>query len=414
MFQITEPDVSGGRDFARTVLGDAWDMTNPEDISRYGRLGNISNATFDENGLTASNVNGDPYISLVDDAIFAVGKELQIPADDYYRLTFTLEYLDNKELPGPYALAVEWGAVYRVIWRGLDAGRAGPFTDSKAVMMLDGGPQTFAMDLRELTTTGPGGEAGVEPNPPTLWRGKLGTLRIDPNEAARSRRFRLSNVRLAADDEPNGSGFFVVRWRASDATFSQAVTDTGASDATVTLYYDTDANPVGRTPIPGASNIPASLGSYAWNVAGLAPGTYWVSGAITDAAGNSLLKVSSGPVRVRPGLVAPTDADGDGMADAWESRYGVSSASADADDDGVSNADEYRLGTDPKLSNRWILPEGATGFFSERLALANPNPEDASLTITYLRENGSPVVRDYTVAGQQPRDGGRQQRRQPR
>ena len=42
---VTEPDVSGGRDFATTVLGDAWDLTSASDVSR-GRLYDMTGATF--------------------------------------------------------------------------------------------------------------------------------------------------------------------------------------------------------------------------------------------------------------------------------------------------------------------------------------------------------------------------------
>jgi hypothetical protein len=403
---VTEPDVSGGRDFARTVIGDAWDLTNADDVARYGRYYDMTGATFNENGLTATTLGpggdapgqGDAFVALVDEGVKKPNEKV-IPADEYYRLSFTLEYLSGKELPGPIALGDDWGAVYRVIWRPHDYSASSAYSESMPIVMMDGGPQTFAFDLRTMTKTGPI-EPSVEPHSPTLWTGNVGVLRIDVNEAKGvDRPFRLSNVKLAADDEPNGSGFFIVRWRARDATFSQQLTDGGAADATVTLYYDTDADPAGRTPIPGATGIAASQGSFAWNVASLAPGTYWVSLAITDAAGNTQSRVSTGPVRVRAGLLPATDTDGDGMSDAWEGRYGVSTPGADDDGDGVSNVDEYRYGTDPKLSNRWMLSEGATGIFTERLALANPNPEDASVTISYLREQGSPIVRDYTVAG---------------
>jgi hypothetical protein len=54
------------------------------------------------------------------------------------------------------------------------------------------------------------------------------------------------------------------------------------------------------------------------------------------------------------GLASPaavTDADGDGMSDAWETRYGldptVNDANNDPDGDGISNRDEYRAGLDP-------------------------------------------------------------------
>ncbi len=406
VIHVTEPDVSGGRDFARAVIGDAWDLTNPQDITRYGRVYDMTPPTYDENGLTATTLGpggdlpggGDAFVALADDAI-TYPRELVIPADNYHRLTFTLEYLTGKELPGPIALGWDWGSVFRVAWRSRAHGQNVPFSETRPAVVLDGGPHTFSMDLKTLTKTGPV-EPAIEPWSPVLWTGEIGTLRIDVNEAGGvDRPFRLSNVKLAADDEPNGSGFFVVRWRVSDATFSRQVADGGGADATVTLFYNTSDNPAGRISIPGAVNLPATRGYFAWNVAGLSPGTYWVFAQVTDAAGNTQIRPSTGPVRVRAGLVPPTDRDGNGLADAWEARYGVHSPTADDDGDGVSNLDEYRLGTDPRLPNRWVLSEGATGYFSERLALVNPNPEDASVVISYLRKGAGPVVRDYTVAG---------------
>ena len=42
VLNITEPDVTGGRDFATTTFGDAWDLTNPQDVFRHGQLYQIA------------------------------------------------------------------------------------------------------------------------------------------------------------------------------------------------------------------------------------------------------------------------------------------------------------------------------------------------------------------------------------
>lgn len=52
-----------------------------------------------------------------------------------------------------------------------------------------------------------------------------------------------------------------------------------------------------------------------------------------------------------------TDVDGDGIADEWESRYGVNDGSDDADLDTMSNWEEYIAGTDPTNSMSYLKVE---------------------------------------------------------
>ncbi len=52
--------------------------------------------------------------------------------------------------------------------------------------------------------------------------------------------------------------------------------------------------------------------------------------------------------------------------------------------------------TAPSLD--WLLAEGATGpFFETFILLANPNPADAEITVTFLPQGGSPVMKAKTI-----------------
>jgi hypothetical protein len=399
---VLEPNAEGGRDFATTVIGDAWDLTNVQDIQRNNaRLHQITSASFDENGLLGVTRGGtyasgcvndscpDSFVQFLDDG-FGFGPAA-IDANTYHRLSFTLDY-DHHELMVGNVLSNTWGGVARVAWARSDGTGYTPATITQDIVLVDGGPTRYTMDLASFVN-----DSTLENPIATLWNGQVGTFRIDINESEVARSFRLSDVTITADDAPNGSGFFPIRWQIADATYTAGVANGGGGDATVALYYDTDLNPAsGRVLI--ASGVNAASGLHYWNMAGLAPGVYHVYAIVTDGAGSSQGRYSGGPVRITATIPAATDGNSNGLGDAWETKYGVTNPSGDDDTDGVSNLAEYRAGTHPRLSNSWTLPEGSTGFFAERIALANPDSVPADVTLTFLRPAPSaPITRTYSL-----------------
>src|SRR4029079_610962 len=82
----------------------------------------------------------------------------------------------------------------------------------------------------------------------------------------------------------------------------------------------------------------------------------------------------------------PPDADGDGMPDAWETRYGLdprsaNTSSSDTDCDGYTDIEEYLNATDPTKPEFWIDPprvsssagDAYVGATTVSIASATPN-----------------------------------------
>ncbi|MBC8438086.1 MAG: hypothetical protein H8D87_00160, partial [Deltaproteobacteria bacterium] len=84
---------------------------------------------------------------------------------------------------------------------------------------------------------------------------------------------------------------------------------------------------------------------------------------VTDNNGNALIS----------DLITLNDDDTDGMADDWESYYGISSAFLDADSDGLNNRLEFTTGTIPidydsdndDMDDGWEVANGLRPLFDD-------------------------------------------------
>jgi hypothetical protein len=295
--RVTDPNETGGADFATTVLGNAWDMNSAADIA--GTL-NVSGVSFAGGVLSGTNTNNDPSIIL-----FNSSNATTISTSKYRYLTYRLK------VDGPFDLGA--GSVARVFWSSSADANGPQITTTKDVIAWPGvDPNTpdfvtYTIDLGALTTATNGGLELLNAQP---W-GAAGAaavryLRIDPHEFPTPRSFQLDYVRLTAMREASNS--FVIAYAASDA-------NTEDLNAQVKLYYATDKNPANRQLI--VSGLPLSnAGQYVWNLSSVTPGVYYLYSEVSDGL-DTRGSYSTGQLRVLSptGPAGPLDIDGNGRYD---------------------------------------------------------------------------------------------------
>ena len=263
--QITDPDETGGQDFASAVLGNPWDMSDGADVRAVAQDHLISRSF--SGGQFHGKSDGVPVATSQDG--IPVGDPIVYPlANNGVVNTSRYRYLTVRmAVDGNYDLLR--GSVGRVFW-GSQAGAAYNLTVSGFFLAWPG-MQTYTFDLASLTT---GADGGIEPaeGAGVAWTAAgVRYLRIDPHEFAEQRDFHIDDVKLAAMDEP-ANGAFTIRFAGADAD---------GHPATVALYYDTDRNPSnGLTAI--TANVPLSSGQYVWNTQGVATGVYYIYAVASD------------------------------------------------------------------------------------------------------------------------------------
>lgn len=276
--RITDPDETGGEDFATNVLGNAWDMIDGNDVRLEVPGNHLLSPSFSGGQFHAVS-DGQPVaylgdIPVGDPIVYLLANNGVINTSRYRYLTYRLQ------VDRAYDLAR--GSVARVFW-GSQAGAPYNLTTSKDILVWPG-MNSFTVDLASLSASA---EGGLETANAQGWSAAaVRYLRLDPHEFGEQVAFHLDNVKLAAMDEDSG-GSFTIRFNASDAD---------GDPIWVSLFYDTNQNPSdGMAPI--VSNLSAASGQYTWNTAGVPAGVYYVYGTVTDGR-HGFATYSSGPVRI--------------------------------------------------------------------------------------------------------------------
>ncbi len=256
--RVTDPSRITGADYATTVLGNAWDMSSPNDIQASA---NLTGVTFD--GQLNATGSGDPNVTLLGNTNNA---NAAIDTSKYRYLTYRMQI--DGAFDGLYSLAT-------VAWASASTLDAGSVTFTRPMLVWPGA-NSYTVDLAGLTEANGGLDPrfGTERLP---WTASSKTqFRFDPHEFS-SRVFHLDDVKLTAI--PVASGTYTIRYAGSDAD---------ASDTpTVALFYDTDQDPAnGKTAIVSGLALSGS-GSYAWDTSVVTPGTYYVYAEASDGVQTS-------------------------------------------------------------------------------------------------------------------------------
>ena len=147
-----------------------------------------------------------------------------------------------------------------------------------------------------------------------------------------------------------------------------------------------------------------------------------ITPAVAAAIGNAsssgrhvLLQTNDGKVPAdSDGLldlyVFDRDTDGDGMANTWETLFGLNpadlaDAGADPDSDGVTSLAEFQRGSHPRGFHTRYLAEGASNaFFQTELSIANPGTTGAVAVARFLGDNGRGWSAPIPIPGRQQRN----------
>ncbi|MGD2092544.1 MAG: hypothetical protein PVH61_40635 [Candidatus Aminicenantes bacterium] len=276
--KFINPSEEGGNDFATMELGNAWDMNATSDLDGYANLTGAPTITtisaVNRQGDSLGNIsvlkgtsksgNTDPILYLL---WFDGGRgaATKIDSNKYRILVLKMGLPGNWDLVG--------GSVARIYWhvQGEFNGSIEKMNQSADVIVRHKSGSaitidTIIADMKTLTLENSQSTTG--------WNGNIDGFRVDPHEFKTNKSFYIREVKLAAFERADDS--YTIKWN---------YTDTYATAASLSLYYDTNNSGYNGTLIKSGIN-PASE-QYTWNTANMSAGTYYIYATFSDGLNNN-------------------------------------------------------------------------------------------------------------------------------
>ncbi len=262
--KIIEPDEAGGRDWARTYLGNAWDMNQRSDVILKHNLGGVK---FGRGVFSAVNARGGRGGRLNDPYFLLNLRDKRINTGRYHRLTVKYKYA------GTFSLVR--GTMARVGWTTRPLNHQKYWQMSDDILTYDGW-NTITIDLKRIKLNR--GRYG--------WRDFVTRLRFDPHEDPYRRRFFIDSVALREDDKLSKA--FAIKYRVDN------------DDPTTALSFYRDKDRTfgnGNESLIAQRRVSSGVGAYRWRPSRRVKGAYWIYIKASDNL-STRGYYSTGPLRV--------------------------------------------------------------------------------------------------------------------
>lgn len=279
---FSNPSYTSGEDFATSKLRNPWDFNDASDITNLSLADDninkqIKNYIFQDGYFsgTAFIPDGEPQAQT--EAQIWLNTSFPILTSKYKYLTYELELdptgYDNDKLGQ--------GWMVRVSWYNVGFTQDGSITND---IVTYEGLRPYSLDLSTVSLEHE--ELGL---PNRGWNSipQATFLRLDPSETSRDTIFKIHDVKLTANPEPDyDTNQFEIKFNLFDKEDDVS---------TIEFFIDSDKSDYDGTLLGLAQYATGKDKSYVFSTQDLGKGDYYIYARVTDSAGNTAYKYSDIP-----------------------------------------------------------------------------------------------------------------------